>query len=160
MAKERYTRTNQKMYFAGLAIEQLRQAADTQQGSSLGRVQAEQENALFHLHGAVLALAQEILGYYRFQQADSWTLEQILEAVKQKQLVSPELGELMLLAENNDSNSWLFKLRKHYNLLSVPNDKEAPIASDADELNFLKLDQWRKELKILILHFRQSMIEF
>ncbi|KTS91775.1 DUF6586 family protein, partial [Pseudomonas parafulva] len=65
MARELYTRTNQKLYFAGLALESMARAEQSQAMNAQGLVQAERESALFHLHGALLGLCHEISGYYR-----------------------------------------------------------------------------------------------
>ena len=63
MAHELYTRTNQKIYFAGLALEALGRAEKGQAMNAQALLQAERESALFHLYGALLGLCHEIAGY-------------------------------------------------------------------------------------------------
>ncbi len=41
MAQELYTRTNQKLFFAGLALESMAKAADSQAMNAQGLIQAE-----------------------------------------------------------------------------------------------------------------------
>ncbi|NON33562.1 DUF6586 family protein, partial [Klebsiella pneumoniae] len=53
MAQELYTRTNQKLFFAGLALESMAKAEQSQAMNAQGLVQAERESALFHLYGAL-----------------------------------------------------------------------------------------------------------
>ncbi|EGH09758.1 hypothetical protein Pgy4_08698, partial [Pseudomonas savastanoi pv. glycinea str. race 4] len=47
MAHELYTRTNQKIYFAGLALEALGKAEKGQAVNAPALLQAERESALF-----------------------------------------------------------------------------------------------------------------
>ncbi|HAB84244.1 MAG TPA: PasA protein, partial [Pseudomonas sp.] len=62
MAHELYTRTNQKIFFAGLSLESWRKAEETASMNSQGLIQAEREACLFHLYGALLGLCHEIAG--------------------------------------------------------------------------------------------------
>ncbi|TWH65033.1 hypothetical protein LX59_01975 [Azomonas agilis] len=154
MAQERYTRTNQKIYFAGLALEQWRQAELNSSLNAAGLVQAEREACIFHLYGAVLGLCQEVLGYYRFQQADTWTLIQIFDATRQASLVAPELAELLELTAVSDS--WLSLLLEQYAALYRPlGGVEHRVLPTASEVEY-----WRQQLKALILRFREAMTEW
>ena len=65
MANELYTRTNQKIYFAGLSLEALGRAEEGKEMNAIALVQAGREAALFHLYGALLGLCHEIAGFYR-----------------------------------------------------------------------------------------------
>ena len=76
MAQERYTRTNQKIYFAGLALQALNKAEQGQAINAQAQVQAEREAVLFHLYGALLGLCHEIAGYYRLPQDNAPRAEQ------------------------------------------------------------------------------------
>ena len=64
-ANELYTRTNQKIYFAGLSLEALGRAEEGKEMNAIALVQAGREAALFHLYGALLGLCHEIAGFYR-----------------------------------------------------------------------------------------------
>lgn len=67
MAKEIYTRTNQKIFFAGIALDNWRKAEASSVFNVQALVQAEREAALFHLYGGLLGLCHEIAGYYRME---------------------------------------------------------------------------------------------
>ena len=164
VAQERYTRTNQKLYFAGLAIKALREA---EQGAALdaaGRSQAEREAALFHLHGALLGLLQEIAGFYRLPGADAPSVEPLLGIASD----CPELGELRQLAARGDS--WLSALREAHAGLFVPpvaprkpaEDNGLIVTSAAQSalpVDGDTLAVWQAELKALALRFREAMVD-
>jgi len=78
MAYELYTRTNQKIYFAGLALEAMGKAEQGQAINAQAQLQAQRESALFHLYGALLGLCHEIAGYYRSPGADAPVVEAFL----------------------------------------------------------------------------------
>ncbi len=118
MANELYTRTNQKIFYAGLALESWRKAEQGQSMNALALIQAEREAALFHLYGALLGLCHEIAGYYRLPdsaapQAERFLTEEVLQAAP-----SQELGELVELAQSADS--WVAQLLKAYGELFQP----------------------------------------
>lgn len=171
MAHERYTRTNQKLYFAVLALENWRAATLLSAMNAPGRAQAEQEAALFHLHGAVLALCHEIAGYYRLPQGDAGQIKAFLDAARLTDKPNPELSELAELAGRH--NSWLGQLLRAYGLLLQPPGETAkvePVASSSlitainvgEEESTLTpelVDTWRSELKALVLRFREGLSE-
>ena len=118
MANELYTRTNQKIFYAGLALESWRKAEQSQSMNALALIQAEREAALFHLYGALLGLCHEIAGYYRLPdsaapRAERFLTEDVLQAAP-----SQELGELVELAQSADS--WVAQLLKAYAELFQP----------------------------------------
>ena len=78
MAQELYTRTNQKIYFAGLALEAMNKAGEGRAMNAQALVQAERESAVFHLYGALLGLCHEIAGFYRLPQASAPRVELLL----------------------------------------------------------------------------------
>ncbi|MFC3606514.1 DUF6586 family protein [Stutzerimonas tarimensis] len=167
MAQERYTRTNQKIFFAGLALD-----AWAASGGVPGRIQAEQEACLFHLYGAMLGLCHEVTGFYRTPQADAGTVEAILNRPVLDANPTPELAELLELAES--PSSWLAGLLRHYHALFEPPRAPAKAKQDPGmaiidavsldekptELTLEQLQAWRGELKALVLRFRESMTEW
>ena len=78
MAQELYTRTNQKLYFAGLALEAWKRADAERAMNAQAIIQGERESALFHLYGAVLGVCHEIAGYYRLPQAAAPRVDALL----------------------------------------------------------------------------------
>lgn len=172
MASERYTRTNQKLYFAGLALEGWRKAEAARAMNWQAQVQAEREAALFHLQGALLGLCHEIAGYYRLPEADAPEVSAILNAQVLSASPSPELAELLELAQQPDS--WLGQLQGEYRALFLPprepvkakqdpsmplitavslDEEKPPVAADA-------LEYARQQLKELALRFRGSLTEW
>lgn len=171
MAHELYTRTNQKIYFAGLALGALGKAESGQSVSASGLAQAERESALFHLYGALLGLCHEIAGYYRLPQAGDPSAESLLGAVHD--LAIPELAELIELAQNRET--WLARLLGEYAALFRP--PQAPKVAKGDvrvavieviQLDEAQTDQglgreelesWRQNLKGLAIRFREGLSE-
>lgn len=173
MAQERYTRTNQKIYFAGLALEALAKAEQGQAINAQAQVQAGRETVLFHLYGALLGLCHEIAGYYRLPQANAPRAEQLLSPQVLESVAIPELGELIELAQN--SHTWLARLLAEYGALFEPPREVAKPKGDVTqpmivavnldhepepELSRDELESWRQSLKSLAVRFREGLNEF
>lgn len=171
MAHELYTRTNQKIFFAGLALESLRKAEAGESVNALARVQAEREAVLFHLYGALLGLCHEIAGYYRLAGADAPRVDLFLDQAVLQASPTPELAELLELARQ--PQSWLaLLLAEHAQLFQPPQApktakldptlplittvsvEDKPVLPGHDEL-----EGWRQQLKQLVLRFRESLSE-
>ncbi|WP_263264951.1 DUF6586 family protein [Pseudomonas sp. RIT-PI-S] len=173
MAHELYTRTNQKIYFAGLALEALGRAEQGAAMNAVALAQAEREAVLFHLYGALLGLCHEIAGYYRLADADSPRAERFLTAEALAAAPNPQLGELVELAGNSDT--WLAGLLREYSGLWQPprapkkakHDVTQPLIqavsldepSPAPLLDRQELEQWRQQLKSLAIRFRDGLSE-
>ena len=172
MAHELYTRTNQKIYFAGLALENWRRAEEHGALNAPGVIQAEREASLFHLYGALLGLCHEIAGYYRLPGASAPRVELLLVRSATNPSPSPELAELSELAEH--SETWLAQLLQAHTTLFEP--PRAPAKSKTDptmplieavsvdeetpELARADVESWRGNLKDLALRFRESLTEW
>ncbi|AYC33442.1 PasA protein [Pseudomonas cavernae] len=170
MAHELYTRTNQKLYFAGLALTAWQQAEEGRAMNAQALIQSEREAVLFHLYGALLGLCHEIAGYYRLPQSHVPRVELFLLPEVLSQAPCPELAELVELAQQ--SETWLAQLLAAYAALfqppqapkkakvdpalplieSVSLDEEVPLARQ-------ELEDWRQQLKGLALRFRESLSE-
>ena len=170
MAQELYTRTNQKLFFAGLALESMAKAADSQAMNAQGLVQGERESALFHLYGALLGLCHEIAGYYRLPMAPS--VEQLLADDALSAIAIPEVAELLELARQRET--WLAQLLGAYaDLFRPPVAKKTPktdvtqpliqaVNLDQPEppaLSREELESWRSNLKGLVRRFRDALSE-
>lgn len=173
MANELYTRTNQKIYFAGLALDAWRAAEAAQALNVSTQVQAARETALFHLYGAVLGLCHEIAGFYRLPQARVPEVEQLLRREVLEAAPSPELAELVELAQ--DWHSWLGRLLAAWHGLFEPprEERKAKVdpaleligalnigAQEADELDLATLTDWQQRIRALALRFREGMSEW
>ena len=172
MAQELYTRTNQKLFFAGLALESMAKAATSGAMNAQGLIQAERESALFHLYGALLGLCHEIGGFYRLPQASAPRAELLLNDEVLKSVAIPEMAEMLELARQPET--WLAQLLKAYNDLFLPpvarkgakTDVTQPLiqAVNLDEVEPLELsreslEQWRNNLKGLVRRFRDALSE-
>ncbi|OCR23659.1 PasA protein [Pseudomonas syringae] len=172
MAHELYTRTNQKIYFAGLALEALGKAQEGRAMNSQALVQAERESALFHLYGALLGLCHEIAGFYRLPQANAPRAELLLTQEVLDAIAIPEMAELIELAQHRET--WLAQLLAAYNALFQPprapkkpkGDVTQPliVAVNLDEEPVLELgreelENWRQQLKALAIRFREGLSE-
>lgn len=171
MAHERYTRTNQKVFFAGLALEAWKRELKAPSVNSQAIIQAEREAALFHLHGALLGLCHEVAGYYRMAVADAPRIELILTDEQMQAAPSPELAELIELARQPET--WVARLSSAYAALFQPPQAPAKAKVDPalpmieaitlDEVEPLGLDEiesWRQAFKQLALRFREGMTEW
>lgn len=172
MSHEIYTRTNQKLYFAGLSLESWRRAEHEQSMNAQGQIQAEREATLFHLYGAVLGLCHEVAGYYRLSNAQAASIDQFLNPQALKDSPSPELAELFELASHQQT--WLAQLLDGFSALQKPPqpikqakvDPGLPLIESVtlDEekrlLSHTELEAWRKNIKELALRFRGSLTEW
>lgn len=173
MAHELYTRTNQKLYFAGLALEALGRAEQGAAMNAAALAQAEREAVLFHLYGGLLGLCHEIAGYYRLTDADSPKAERFLTPEALAAAPNPQLGELVELAGNRAT--WLARLLHEYNALWQPpraprkpkQDVTQPLIQavsldepeEAPALGREELEEWRQDLKSLAVRFRDGLSE-
>ncbi|WP_260960963.1 DUF6586 family protein [Pseudomonas citri] len=173
MAHELYTRTNQKIYFAGLSLEALSRTEDGRALNSPALLQAGREAALFHLYGALLGLCHEIAGFYRLPQANAPRAELLLTREVLETIAIPELAEMVELAHNPET--WLARLlAAHAALFQPPRAPHKPkgdvtqpliVAVNLDEpepeqeLTREELESWRQNLKSLALRFREGLTE-
>lgn len=172
MAQELYTRTNQKLFFAGLALESMAKAGDSQAMNAQGLIQAERESALFHLYGALLGLCHEIAGFYRLPQAAAPQAELLLNDEVLKAVAIPEMAEMLELARQPET--WLAQLLAAYADLFRPPVAKKTVKTDVTqpliqavnldepapaELSREELEAWRQNLKSLVRRFRDALSE-
>jgi hypothetical protein len=172
MAHELYTRTNQKIFFAGLALESMAKAKESRAMNAQGLEQAERESAVFHLYGALLGLCHEIAGFYRLPQASTPRAEDLLTPKVLEAIAIPEMAELVELAQQRET--WLAQLLASYNALFQPpraphkpkGDVTQPliiavgVEEDAEpELTREEMESWRQQLKGLAIRFREGLSE-
>ncbi|WP_300725357.1 DUF6586 family protein [Pseudomonas sp.] len=172
MAHERYTRTNQKIYFAGLALEAMNKAGEGRAMNAQALVQAERESAVFHLYGALLGLCHEIAGFYRLPQADAARVELLLTQSVLDAKAIPELAELFELAQA--PQTWLAQLVAAHAALYQPLQAPKKIKVDVfqplieavnledeatEALPRETLEAWRQSLKGLAIRFRDGLSE-
>lgn len=172
MAHELYTRTNQKIFYAGLALEALGKAEQSRAMNALALVQAEREAAVFHLYGALLGLCHEIAGFYRLPQANAPRAEMLLTREVLEAIAIPEMAELVELAQQ--PNTWLAQLISAHAALYQPPQAPRKVKGDVTQplivavsldedspvpLSGEELESWRQNLKSLALRFREGLSE-
>jgi len=172
MAYELYTRTNQKIYFTGLALEAMHKAADGRAMNAQALGQAERESAVFHLYGALLGLCHEIAGFYRLPQGSAPRVELLLTQEVLDAKAIPELAEMVELARA--PNTWLAQLvAAHaalYQPLQAPKKVKADVFQPLIEVVSLEedapqtlsretLEEWRQNLKKMAIRFRDGLNE-
>lgn len=173
MAGELYTRTNQKIFYAGLSLESWRKAEEGRAMNAQALVQAEREATLFHLYGALLGLCHEIAGFYRLPNSSAPRAEALLERQSLADAPSPELAELVELAENR--HTWLGQLlAAHAELFKPPRPprvakgesgnaaliEAVSVGEEEPPLAHETLESWRQELKSLAQRFRVGLSEW
>lgn len=173
MAGELYTRTNQKIFYAGLSLESWRKAEEGRAMNAQALVQAEREATLFHLYGALLGLCHEIAGFYRLPNSSAARAELLLERQNLSGAPSPELAELVELSENR--HTWLGQLlAAHSDLFKPPRALREPkgdpgnsalieavsVDQEPAPLAHETLESWRQELKALAQRFRVGLSEW
>ncbi|WP_462382411.1 DUF6586 family protein [Pseudomonas sp. Marseille-QA0892] len=173
MSHERYTRTNQKLFYAGLALDTWREAAQSGAFTAPAKTQAAREEAVFHLYGAVLGLCHEVAGYYRMPGDADPSIEQFLDAGRLAATPSPEFAELFELSRNRET--WLGQLLSAYTGLFQPpmppkatkQDPTLPLIqavavgeeTENTGLTPEMLESWRQSIKALALRFREGLSE-
>ncbi|MHC8408040.1 DUF6586 family protein [Pseudomonas sp. TMB3-21] len=173
MAHELYTRTNQKIYFAGLSLEALAKAQEGGAMNALALIQANRESALFHLYGALLGLCHEIAGFYRLPQANAPRAEMLLTREVLDAIAIPEMAEMVELVQNPET--WLARLLSSHAALFQPprvphkpkGDVTQPLIQAVNldekavpqELTREELESWRQSLKSLAIRFREGLSE-
>jgi hypothetical protein len=172
MAHELYTRTNQKIFYAGLSLESWHKAQAARAMNAQALIQAEREATLFHLYGALLGLCHEIAGFYRLANSDTPRAEDLLTPAVLDVAPSQELGELVELAQSPDS--WLAQLLGAYAELFQPPQtaKKAKLDPSTPLITAVSLDEeieplsretleiWRQHLKALAQRFRETLVEW
>ena len=158
-------RTNQKFYFCKIALEQCEIATDD------AHKQAHYEAAVFHLHGAFLALLQELSRFYKLS-PQLETTEAIRLALELKGQVSPEISQLQAV---ETSDAWLGQLQKTFTEYQLAADPVEPqpeaelpdslivrmvTMNEEPVLDIVRVQTWYKQLQGLIAEFRQEMVEF
>lgn len=164
VARYHADRTNQKLYFARLALQQ------TAQATAVQPAQAGRETTVFQLQGAVLAFLQELGRYYRIDERRP-TIATLREALAARGQVSPELVQL----ENLSQHGFLGELNRAYLACQYAPEPAAPAADETGSSHLIIkvtqsplawlpdadiLREWHASLTSLIEGFRAEMVEF
>lgn len=118
MANEIYTRTNQALSFARLALASWESVEGSADLGTATQLRYHREHVLFHGYRAVLALIHEVAERYRWPLLDARSVEQLVHGGLAERFPGPELGELTQLALDEDS--WLAGLLRAWDQLFAP----------------------------------------
>jgi len=122
------------------------------------------------LHGALLAFLQELVRYYRLNDANP-TLKSIEELMAAKGQISPEVAVLQYLSKSG----FIAEIKRAYRLCQYAPEPSTPEPEDETSSNLIIkvtqspqawlpdpaiLREWHRDLTQLIDGFRNEMIEF
>ena len=132
------SRTNQKLMFAKLHLDQLKLAEQGSGWSKHAQIESYEESILFHLVSAYSAYLREIAEVYRLEPEKISTRDELLEQLEAKGVEAPEAKELTLLA---GGDSWLSQLLAAYRACWVAQNREQAAASDHASLSEIQVVQ-------------------
>jgi hypothetical protein len=170
-------RTNQKLYFAKLQLDHIRQLlAERSAFAWEAEALSCREAAILHLHGAYLAFLQELVRFYKLQ-GPLMSTEALRQGMNAKGQVSPEITVLQRLEQQ--PGSWLAQLlRAHQDCLIAPDAAPAIVESEAEndvrtialvavaadeplsDADLEAIQGWHGELTNVIREFRREMAEW
>ncbi|WP_207063138.1 DUF6586 family protein [Motiliproteus sp. SC1-56] len=168
------SRTNQKLNFARLHLDQLKGARESVGWSKHALVESFNESVLFHLACAYGSLLREIAEVYRAEPASIDSLEQLEVALSAQGVETPEVRELKQLLA---AEGWLSAMLGAYNACWSAEDRvQAQSASHASlsEIHVIQvnpdhneegavieqLEQWLDGFRELVDRLRASMKEW
>lgn len=167
-------RTNQKLLFAKVHLDQLKQAAQSSGWNKHAQIESYEESILFHLVSAYSAYLREIAEVYRLDPLKISTRDELLEQLEENGMEAPEAKELTELAGRD---SWLSQTLKAYRACWVAQDREQATHSDHASLSEIQvvqvnpdhsqdgevieqLEGWLNSLRELVDRQRESLKEW
>lgn len=125
--------TNEKLYFAQIALSFFTEEQAKASVFSQNRLAALEESAVTHLYNAYIGLLCELAAEHNVPfQPDSLSLNQLNEALMKRDDGRREIAELLnLLAE---PNSWLSRLHQTYRNRFVAKQKKSEYQGEEPEL--------------------------
>ena len=173
MSEVYLARTNQKLNFARLHLDALKNAQNSSAWSKHALIESYQESVLFHLASTYSALLREVAERYSVETESIVGLPDLVLGFEKAGYESPELSELQQLEARQDS--WLHKLLKAYAACWVAVDKQtATISSSLSEIHVMQVnpdhaeDQdvyteyqaWLSNMRQLVDRLREGMQEW
>lgn len=168
------SRTNQKLYFARLHLDQLKAAEQGAGWSKHALIDSFTESVLFHLYCAYHSFLREIAEVYRIDPKGIETLEQLEQALAAQGLETPEVRELQQLQAGD---GWLGQMERAYRACWSAEDRcqvsrgghqsqsEIHVVQvnpdHGDEHQVIEqLNQWMAAFQGLVERLRESMKEW
>lgn len=132
------SRTNQKLLFAKLHLDSLKQAEQGRGWSKHAQIESFEESVLFHLVSAYSAYLREIAEVYYLQPETISTRDELQQQLEDKGMEAPEAKELGQLA---GSDSWLAQLLAAYRACWAAQGREQAAASEHASLSEIQVVQ-------------------
>lgn len=119
-------RTNQKISFARIHLERLKQAQEETSWNKHALIESYNESILFHLASAYDAFLREVAERYNLDTEHFNGFDSLQALLDQTGVESPELRELETLS--HDQTSWLHKLLGAYAACWRGSDKQGSVS--------------------------------
>ncbi|MFC3149647.1 DUF6586 family protein [Litoribrevibacter euphylliae] len=150
--------TNEKLYFAQIALSFFEEEQAKSSVFSQNRLVALEESAVAHLYNAYVGLLCELAAEHNVPfQSETLTLNQLNDALMKRDDGRREIAELLnLLAE---PNSWLSRLHQSYRNRFVAKQKKSEYIGEEPELvSLIAIDVTEQEPEGLnLLDAHQAM---
>ncbi len=160
-------RTNEKLAFARLHLQQLEQAEQSSDVSQTLRVASFKESVIFHLMGAYAGFLRELAESYKVKDRAIEDLSSLKKALAELDRESSEVKELDALST---PGQWLYELKAAYQLCwQAGGAQKAKSETDTGGIQLFdieqgighkKLSRWLDEFQTLVQRHRESMLEW
>lgn len=168
------SRTNQKLYFARLHLDQLKAAEMGSGWSKHALIESFNESVLFHMASAYHAFLAEIAEVYRVAPERAADLDKLEVMLSEQGLETPEVSELKQLAAGE---AWLAQLLAAYQACWMAEDRDQAQHAGHHSLSEIhvvqvnpdhaedkdviaQLEQWLESFRDLVERLRGSMKEW
>lgn len=167
-------RTNQKLNFARIHIEALKEAQVSNGWSKHALIESYNESVLFHLASAYDAFLREVAELYRFDTEQQVGYRSLMAKFESAGLEGAEIKELAVLEQN--ATSWLHKMLAAYEACWHGTDKRGTVTetSSVSEIHVVQVnpdhaedgqiiseyDGWLTEMRALVERLRDGMQEW
>ncbi|WP_415901502.1 DUF6586 family protein [Neptuniibacter sp. QD29_5] len=167
-------RTNQKLSFTRLHLEQLKKAQDDTSWSKHALIESYNESVLFHLTSAYDAFLREIAEWYKVDTEIFQGYRALAAEMGKTGVESPELSQLSNL--ESDDSSWLHKMMSAYEACWHGADSKQAVTetSSVSEIHVLQINPdhaedgeiiteyqtWFDSLSELVNRLREGMQEW
>lgn len=174
MSEVYLARTNQKLNFARLHLEALKNAQNSSAWSKHALIESYQESVLFHLASSYSALLREVAERYSVETESIVGLTDLAWGFEQAGFESPELNELQQLEARQDC--WLHKLLRAYAACWVAVDRQQASTSSTslseihvmqvnpnhaeDQDVYTEYQAWLDSMRQLVDRLREGMQEW
>lgn len=167
-------RTNQKLGFVRIHLEQLKQAHKDTSWHKHALIESYNESVLFHLASGYDSFLREIAERYSVETESLDGYRSLVAALDSTGVESPEINQLVWL--EGDEKSWLHKMLSAYEACWHGSDKRGSVSEtrSLSEIHVLQVNPdhaedgdifaeykiWFKSLSALIDQLREGMEEW